>query len=125
MSKPSDALAIYDSVLTIPTKIGDVPVYKLMEKYFYIEDKNGHRVLFQMNEPQVVMYKSMCEQKLLGKPVRQDYLKARQLGASTFIDLFGFAWCIFVPGRKAAIVADIAEHASNLFEKFNYVYELV
>lgn len=123
MSKPSDALAIYDSVLTIPTKIGDVPVYKLMEKYFYIEDKNGHRVLFEMNEPQVVMYKSMCEQKLLGKPVRQDYLKARQLGASTFIDLFGFAWCIFVPGRKAAIVADIAEHASNLFEKFNYVYD--
>ena len=123
MSKPSDALAIYDSVLTIPTAAGEVPVYKLMEKYFYIEDKNGHRVLFQMNEPQVVMYKSMCEQKLLGKPVRQDYLKARQLGASTFIDLFGFAWCIFVPGRKAAIVADIAEHASNLFEKFNYVYD--
>lgn len=76
-----------------------------------------------MNEPQVVMYKSMCEQRLMGLPIRQDYLKARQLGASTFIDLFGFAWCIFVPGRKAAIVADIAEHASNLFEKFNYVYD--
>lgn len=123
MSKPSDALAIYDNVLTIQTAVGEVPVYKLMEKFFYIEDKDGHRVLFQMNEPQVVMYKSMCEQRLMGLPIRQDYLKARQLGASTFIDLFGFAWNIFVPGRKAAIVADIAEHASNLFEKFNYVYD--
>ena len=123
MSKPSDALAIYDNVLTIPTSIGEVPVYKLMEKFFYIEDKDGHRVLFQMNEPQVEMYKSMCVQRLMGKPIRQDYLKARQLGASTFIDLLGFAWVIFVPGRKAAIVADIAEHASNLFEKFNYVYD--
>ena len=122
-SETSSILKPYDNVLTIKTVSGDVPVYKLMEKFFFIKDKNGQRVPFRLNAPQCEMYKAICEQRLAGKPIRQDYLKARQLGASTFIDLLGFAWVIFTPGREAAIVADIAEHASNLFEKFNYVYD--
>lgn len=121
--RPSDALSKYDEVLTIPTAIGEVPLYKLIEKYFLIEDKDGNTVETVLNEPQCQMYAEMCEQRLAGEPVRLDVLKARQLGASTFIHQIIFSYTIFVPGQKAAVVADIAEHAANLFDKYNFTYD--
>ena len=121
--KPSDSLAKYDGVITITTSIGEVPVYKLIEKFLWIEDVDGNNVRFILNEDQVDLYKTMCEQKLAGNPIRIDILKARQKGFSTFIAGVIFVCVIFKAGQKAAIVADVAEHATNLFDKYNYFYD--
>ena len=121
--RPSVQLSKYDDVLTIQTKVGKIPVYKMIEKFLFIEDRNGNRVPFILNDDQVDLYKQMCEQRLTGSPIRADILKARQKGFSTFIAGVIFVCVIFQAGQKAAIVADIAEHASNLFEKYNFFYD--
>ena len=118
----SDRLRPYDNVLTIKTVMGTVPIYKMIEKFLWIEDPDGNRIRFILNDDQVDLYESMCKQKLSGKPIRIDILKARQKGFSTFIAGIIFISVIFTQGQKAAIVADIAEHASNLFDKYNYFY---
>lgn len=122
-SLTSKDLSKYDRVLVIPTSIGDVPLYKFIEKFLYIEDVDGHKVKLILNSDQCDLYKEMCEQRLSGKPIRIDILKARQKGFSTFIAAVIFCMTIFRAGQKAAIVADIAEHASNLFGKYNFFFD--
>lgn len=112
----------YDKVLTIQTKIGKVPLYKFIEKFLFIEDAEGKKIPFILNEDQIDLYITMCQQRLRGEPIRINILKARQKGFSTFIAGIIFCMVIFTPGRRAGIVADIAEHASNLFEKYQFFY---
>jgi len=121
--KPSDRLAKYDSVITIKTSIGEVPLYKMMEKFLYIEDENGNCIKFILNDDQVDMYEEMCLQRLNGNPIRANVLKSRRIGFSTFFAGVIFCEVIFNKGQNAAIVADIAEHATNLFNKYIYFYE--
>jgi hypothetical protein len=123
MTRPSDILKPYDKVLVIKTTAGDVPVYKFIEKFLFIEDAHGYRIPFILNDAQADLYKGMCEQRLDGEPIRINILKARQAGFSTFIAAIIFCSVIFNPGQRAAIVADIAEHASNLFSKYNFFYD--
>ena len=122
-SETSSLLNKYDSVITIKTAIGEVPLYKMIEKFLYIEDADGKRIKFILNRDQIDLYKEMCEQKLKGEPIRIDILKARQKGFSTFIAGVIFCETVFQAGQKAAIVADIAEHATNLFQKYNFFYD--
>ena len=122
-NRPSDNLAKYASVLTIQTAVGKVPLYVFIENFLWIQDADGNKIRFYLNDDQVDLYKEMCEQRLRGEPIRIDILKARQKGFSTFIAAIIFCMTIFTPGRKAAIVADIAEHASNLFEKYIFFYD--
>lgn len=118
-----DYLKEYDEVLTIKTSIGEVPVYKFIEKFLKIQDKDGNILSFELKKAQADLYKEMCEMKLAGKPIRINILKARQLGFSTFIAAIIFTLVIFVPNQKAAIVADLAEHATNLFDKYKFFYD--
>jgi len=120
---PSNILKEYDSVITIKTSVGRVPLYKMIESFLYIEDASGNKIRFILNDDQVDLYKEMCLQKLNGNPIRINILKARQKGFSTFIAAVIFCMTIFVAGQKAAIVADISEHASNLFGKYNFFYD--
>lgn len=113
----------YNKAITIHTAVGDVPLYKMIEKFLWIEDADGKRVQFILNSDQVDLYKEMCEQKESGEPIRLDILKARQKGFSTFIAGVIFCEVMFQPGQKAAIVADIAEHATNLFNKYKFFYD--
>lgn len=119
----SKQLEKYNSVITIKTSIGNVPLYKMIEKFLYIENTDGQKVRFFLNEDQVDLYREMCEQRLRNEPIRLDILKARQKGFSTFISAVIFCMTIFQVGQKAAIVADIAEHATNLFEKYKFFYD--
>ena len=122
MSRASERLSGYDSVITIKTRAGLVPVYKVIEKFLWIQDADGNRVPFILNSDQVDLYARMCEQKLKGRPIRANILKARQKGFSTFIAAMIFVLTIFQAGRSATIVADIAGHAEGLFEKYIYFY---
>lgn len=121
--KPSDILKPYDNVLTIRTSIGNVAVYKIIEKFLKIEDKNGDEIPFILNDDQVDLYKTMCEQALRKEPIRINILKARQKGFSTFIAGVIFVCTIFQPGKKAAIVADVSDHARELFHKYQFFFD--
>lgn len=123
MSRPSDELKKYSGVLTISSSVGNLDVYKFIEKFLKVENEEGISVPFILREEQVDLYKALCEQKLKGEPMRVNILKARQIGFSTFIAAIIFVRVIFTPGQKASIVADTAEHASNLFQKYNFFYD--
>ena len=102
-----------------------IAVWKFIERFLHIRTKDGPTIKFILNEEQVDLYKEICEQRRAGKPVRLNILKARQIGFSTFIAALYFCLVIFVPNRRAIIVADTAEHATNLFDKYKLFYEML
>lgn len=115
----------YDLAITVVDENGGdmvVPVWRFIEMYCRIKDKNGKFCVFEINEPQCQFYISLCEQKRRGEPMRANILKARQLGFSTFIAAIIFTLTILVPNQTAAIIADTAEHATNLFKKYKFYY---
>lgn len=102
-----------------------VPVWKFIEMFLRVKDKKGHILPFEINPAQVSLYKELCEMKRAGKPMRVNILKARQLGFSTFIAAIIFVLTVMVPNQTACIIADIADHATNLFEKYKFYYEVL
>lgn len=115
----------YDLAITVVDENGNnliVPVWRFIEMYVRIKDKNGKFCVFEINPSQIEFYKCLCEQKRNGQPMRADILKARQLGFSTFIAAVIFTLTILVPNQTAAIIADTAEHATNLFKKYKFYY---
>lgn len=101
----------------------EIPVWRFIEKYMRIKDKSGHNSAFELNPAQINLYKRLCLQRRANKPMRVNILKARQLGFSTFISAIIFVLTIMVPNQTACIVADIAEHATNLFSKYKFYYD--
>lgn len=118
-----ERLREYQDVLTITTVVGEVPLYRMIEKFLWIKTKEGELIRFILNEDQVELYKEMCLMKLEKRPIRINILKARQIGFSTFIAAVIFLKTLFKSGQSAIIIADIAEHASNLFDKYNTFYD--
>lgn len=121
-------LAPYDNDLAIIIRMEDgkdaiVPVWRFIERFLRIKDKSGRFTVFEINEAQCKFYIELCEQKRAGKPMRVNILKARQLGFSTFIAAIIFVLTILVPNQTASIIADTAEHATNLFKKYKFYYE--
>ncbi len=112
-----------DKVLTVKTAVGDVPVYKFIEKFLKITDKDGNVVPFILNDAQRRLYEEMCKQRQAGEPVRVNILKARQLGFSTFIAAIIFVEAIFNSNQNAVIMADSSTNASKLFEKYKFFYD--
>ena len=115
----------YDLAITIKDENGGeliVPVWRFIEMYVRIKDRNGKFCVFEINDAQIEFYIEMCEQKRKGQPMRIDILKARQLGFSTFIAAVIFVLTILVPNQTACIIADTAEHATNLFRKYKFYY---
>ena len=115
----------YDLAVTIITEEGNelvIPVWRFIEMYCRIKDRNGRFCAFEINDAQIEFYKELCEQKRKGQPMRVDILKARQLGFSTFIASVIFVLTILVPNQTACIIADTAEHATNLFNKYKFYY---
>lgn len=123
MTNAERILSRYDRVLTIKTVIGEVPVYKMIEKFLWIKTKEGELIRFILNDDQIRLYEEMCLMKLENRPIRINILKARQIGFSTFIAAVIFIKTMFKAGQSAIIIADIAEHASNLFDKYNTFYD--
>lgn len=99
------------------------PAYVLMEWLLKIVDKNGRSIPFHLNRSQIALYKEICLQRRMGKPVRQNILKSRQIGFSTFIAGLFFILGMFTPNMRIAVVADLKEHAQNIFAKYEYFYD--
>lgn len=123
MTLADKELKPYDNDLTVYFQGLKLPVYVVMEKLLRITDKDGHSIPFILNRQQVELYKEICKQRRAGKPVRQNILKSRQIGYSTFIAGLFFVIGIFTPNMHVGVVADIEDHAKNIFAKYEYFYK--
>lgn len=99
-----------------------VPVWRFIERYLRVKDKRGRYCVFEINRAQCDLYSKICERKRRGLGLRFDILKARQLGFSTFIAALFFTLTALVPNQTCVIVADVADHATNLFRKYKFFY---
>lgn len=87
-----------------------------LNNLYWITDKSGKKVKFKLNLAQWMFLNAMWYLNVI--------LKARQLGFSTFIDIFLLDVCLFNSNIKAGIIADNKDHARVLFEdKIKFAYD--
>ena len=87
-----------------------------MNNLYYIIDDAGQRILFHLNVAQMYLLKNLHTQNLI--------LKARQLGFTTFIDIYFLDECLFNSDVEAGIIAHNRDDAGKIFRrKILYPYE--
>lgn len=87
-----------------------------LNNLYLIRDKNGQRVKFQMNRAQEILYEEMSWRNII--------LKARQLGFSTFIDVFILDQCLWNRDIKAGIIAHHIDDAKAIYDdKIKFPYD--
>jgi hypothetical protein len=91
------------------------PRWRLANLYWII-DKDGKRAQFIPNWAQQTLLENLHEQNVI--------LKARQLGFTTFIQLFMLDACLFNSNIRAGTIAHRLEDAKTIFrDKIIYPYE--
>lgn len=90
------------------------PLWRL-EHLYHIQTDDGQSLLFKLNPMQQILFSQLHWRNLIAK--------ARQLGMSTFIEVFLLDFLLFHKNKKAAIVADKKENASKLFEKVEFAWK--
>ena len=90
-----------------------------LNNIYKIKDKEGRVSVFKMNPAQKDMYTKMHWRNVI--------LKARQLGFTTFIDIFILDRCLFTPPThpvRAGIIAHHMDDAKAIFdEKIKFPYD--
>jgi hypothetical protein len=87
-----------------------------MNSLYWIVDEDANSVLFKMRGPQETLFDEMWYLNLI--------LKARQLGFTTFIQLFILDACLFNRNVHAGIIAHTKDDAETFFQdKIKYAYE--
>jgi len=82
---------------------------------YWIITKDGDKQVFTMNRAQKHFYDNFLNKK---KPYhRHVILKSRQLGFTTFIDLFIFDSILFQTNKEGIIIAHKVEDATTIFDK--------
>jgi len=98
----------------IRTKLGDQ--YWRLNNLYKIIDQNGEEITFRMNPEQEDFYRNMW--------YFNDILKARQLGFSTVIQLFGLDNAIFTNNYSFGVIAQTRDDASAIFKhKIKFAYD--
>ena len=83
--------------------------YWRINHLYKIKDKDGKVSVFKLNKAQEKFYKNMHWRDVI--------LKARQLGFTTFIDLFILDKCLFNATTRAGIIAHHMDDAKTIFEE--------
>lgn len=87
-----------------------------LSNLYWITDKDGRRVRFEMNWAQERLFKEMHYQNAI--------LKARQLGFTTFIQIFMLDACVFNSNIRAGTIAHTLTDAQSIFrDKVKYPYD--
>jgi hypothetical protein len=90
------------------------PRWRLANLYF-ITNKDGRRVQFEMNDAQAALFDTMHNQNVI--------LKARQRGFTTFIQLLLLDACVFNSNVRAGTIAHTLTDAQVIFrDKIKYPY---
>ncbi len=82
---------------------------------YYIVDKRGRKIKFELNWAQESLYHEMWYCNVI--------LKARQLGISTFVSLLFLDRCLFNSNQSAGIIAHTVEDAQQLFKRVKFAYD--
>jgi len=91
----------------VKEKLSD-PWWRLTNLY-YIKDKHGKKIKFNPNWAQKFLYNNMWFMCVI--------LKARQLGMTTFIQIFMLDRCLFNSNVAAGVIAHNREDAEDFFDK--------
>lgn len=111
-------------LMTITVKGVEIPIWRFIETFLYVKDQNSNGVVrFKLRWAQKLLYLELLKQCLNGQPMRQNILKARQLGFSTLIAGIVFSTTMFTPNTRSCVLADIEDHASNIFEMYQTFYD--
>lgn len=86
-----------------------------LDNLYKIKDKSGKVVTFQRNQAQRQLWRDMHTRNIV--------LKARQLGFSTFIQLYMLDACLFAPNTDAGVIAQTRDDAQRMFEKIHFAYD--
>lgn len=87
-----------------------------LHNLYYITDKQGKKVQFQPNWAQIDLYNNMHYCNVI--------LKARQLGFTTFIQIFLLDQCVFNSHTKAGVIAHNLKDAQAIFnDKIKFAYD--
>lgn len=87
-----------------------------LNNLYWITDKDGRRVQFQLNWAQERLFNDMHYQNVI--------LKARQLGFTTFIQVFMVDACVFNSNIRAGTIAHTLNDAQAIFrDKVKYPYD--
>ena len=87
-----------------------------LNNLYFITDKEGRRVRFEMNAAQLALFEGMHTQNVI--------LKARQRGFTTFIQLFMLDACVFNSDIRAGTIAHTLADAQVIFrDKVRFPYD--
>lgn len=87
-----------------------------LSNLYWITDKEGKRVKFEPNWAQLELLDGMHFLNLV--------LKARQLGFTTFIELYMLDACVFFPDTRAGVIAHTKDDAEAIFrDKIKFAYD--
>lgn len=87
-----------------------------LNNLYFIKDKHGARVRFQMNEAQEELFNELWYLNVI--------LKARQLGFTTLIQLLMLDACLFNSNTSAGILAHTREDSEAFFkDKIKFAYD--
>lgn len=87
-----------------------------LDNLYYIIDEHGKRVKFKMRAAQRKLLRDMHWRNVI--------LKARQMGFTTFIDIFGLDLVVFNKNISAGIIAHTRDDAQMIFrDKVKYPYD--
>src|SRR5215470_16485685 len=87
-----------------------------LDNLYTIQTKEGRKVPFRMNWAQTELLSNLHESNLI--------LKARQLGFTTFIQLFMLDACLFNSNVRAGTIAHRLDDARVIFrDKVKYPYD--
>jgi hypothetical protein len=90
--------------------------YWRLNNLYYIKDKKGKKVKFKFNWAQEILYRNMWFLNII--------LKARQLGLTTFIQIFMLDRCLFNSNINAGVIAHNRDDAQKFFkDKIKFAYD--
>jgi len=87
-----------------------------LNNLYYVKDQNGKKVKFRLNWAQKTLYSAMWYLNIV--------LKARQLGMTTFIQIFMLDRCLFNSNVNAGVIAHNRDDAQKFFkDKIKFAYD--
>ena len=87
-----------------------------LDNLYHIVNKRGERQLFKMNREQRRLLDALHTRNVI--------LKARQIGFTTFIQIYMLDVALFCPDTKCGVIAQTMDIAQTIFaEKIKYPYD--
>lgn len=87
-----------------------------LNNLYYVKDEHGDKVLFRMRPEQKKLFDEIHTRNII--------LKARQLGFTTFIQIFILDACLWTPNLSAGVIAQTKDDAQEIMEnKIGFAFD--